>query len=427
MKMKNKSIRKQFPILNNKVNSQKLIYLDSAATTQKPQVVIDALTEYYESFNANIHRSSHQLAKEATRKWIEAHDTVADFINAKSYKEIIFTRNSTEGINLFVNTYAKANLTKDDTVIITEMEHHSNIVPWQILKESIGFNLEYIPVTKNYELDLNWLDNKIRKLDTKLKIVSLVHVSNVLGTINDVRKVTGLAHKVGAVVLVDAAQSVARIPIDVQDIKCDALVFSGHKIYGPTGIGVLYVKQNILNNMPPYMGGGEMIEEVHKDGYVLNNIPWRFEAGTPDIADGIVLAKTLNWFKESVEKMGGYDSLLEHEKFLVDTFISNFENIDWFKIFGKKVRIGSVAFNLEGFTFHGCKKETGNSNQKGRDILEYISSKGLCIREGFHCAQPLHEKFDRGPTMRASFGIYNTEEDVKRASQIIKEGVLRVM
>jgi cysteine desulfurase/selenocysteine lyase len=425
--MKIKDIRKQFPILNNKIKGKKLIYLDSAATTQKPQIVIDALSDYYKGYNANIHRSSHILAKEATKRWIEAHSTVANFINAKSYKEIIFTRNSTEGINLFVNTYAKNNLTEDDTVIISEMEHHSNIVPWQILKENIGFNLEYIPITEDYELDLDWLENRIQELDSKVKILSLVHVSNVLGTINNIKKVTEIAHKAGAVVLVDAAQSVARLPIDVQDIGCDALVFSGHKIYGPTGIGVLYVKENILENMPPYMGGGEMIEEVHKDRYVLNDIPWRFEAGTPDIADGIVLGETISWFKDTLDKIGGYEFLEEHERLLVDTFISNFEGIDWFKIFGKKERIGSIAFNLEGFTFDGCKKETKNSNQKGKDILEYISSKGLCIRDGFHCAQPLHEKFDKGPTMRASFGIYNNEEDVKRACKIIKEGVLRVM
>ena len=375
--MKIRDIRKQFPILDNKINGKKLIYLDSAATTQKPEFVIDALTKYYRNFNANIHRSSHQLAKEATRRWVEAHNTVANFVNAKNYKEIIFTKNTTEGINLFVNTYAKKNLTKNDTVIITEMEHHSNIVPWQILKENIGFNLEYIPVTDNYELDLNWLENKIQELDNKIKIVSLVHVSNVLGTINDVKKITEISHKVGAIVLVDAAQSIARLPIDVQDIGCDALVFSSHKIYGPTGIGVLYVKENILENMPPYMGGGEMIEEVHKDRYVLNDLPWRFEAGTPDIADGIVLGETLNWFKDTVDKIGGYDSLLEHEKSLVETFISNFEGINWFKIFGKQDRIGSIAFNLEGFTFDGCKKETKSSNQKGKDILEYISSKGV--------------------------------------------------
>jgi cysteine desulfurase/selenocysteine lyase len=425
--MKNKGIRKQFPILNTKINGKKLIYLDSAATTQKPERTINALSEYYSKFNSNIHRSSHQLAKEATRRWVKAHQTVADFINAKTHKEIIFTRNSTEGINLFVNSYGRSNLTKNETVIITEMEHHSNIVPWQILKKEIGFNLEYIPITEDFELDLDWLEDRIEQLGKGLKIVSLVHVSNVLGTTNDVKKVTEMAHKVDAVVLVDAAQSVARLPIDVEDIDCDALVFSGHKIYGPTGIGVIYVKKNILTGMSPYMAGGEMIEEVHKDGYALNDIPWRFEAGTPDIADGVVLAETLDWFKESVEKIGGYDALLEHEKFLVDTFLSSFEGISWFKIFGQKERIGSIAFNLEGFTFAGCKKDTKDSNQKGEDILEYISSKGLCIRDGFHCAQPLHERFDKGPTMRVSFGIYNNEEDVKRAAQIIKEGVLRVM
>jgi cysteine desulfurase/selenocysteine lyase len=420
-------IKEQFPILNQKINGNRIIYLDSAATTQKPQEIIDCITEYYSKYNSNIHRSSHYLAKEATRKWTDAHKTVAQFLNAKSYEEIIFTRNSTEGINLFVNTYGRNNLNRNDTVIISEMEHHSNIVPWQILQKEIGFNLEYIPVTNEYELDLRWLENRLKELGRKVKILSVLHVSNVLGSVNGIREIVELAHQVNAVVLIDVAQSVARLPIDVQDIDCDALVFSGHKIYGPTGIGCIYIKEEILKDLSLYMGGGEMIEEVTKEGFTVNELPWRYEAGTPDIAGGIVLAETLKWFQKTVNNIGGYDVLIQHEKELIQRFISHFEGLEWFKLFGNLDRLGSIAFNLEGFTFSGCKKETVESNKQGKEILEFISSKGLCLRDGFHCAQPLHEKFNRGPTMRISTGVYTDEADIDKAAQIIKEGVLRVM
>jgi cysteine desulfurase/selenocysteine lyase len=424
--MKNK-IKKQFPILKQKINGNKIIYLDNAATTQKPQRVIDSIDEYYSKYNSNIHRSSHHLAKEATEKWIDAHKAVSRFLNAKSHEEIIFTRNSTEGINLFVNTYGKSNLSKDDTVIISEMEHHSNIVPWQILQKEIGFDLEYIPVTDEYKLDIKWLEKRLQELGEKVKILSVLHISNVLGTVNDIKKIVKLAHQVGAITLIDAAQSVARLPIDVQDIDCEVLVFSGHKIYGPTGIGCIYIKKEILNNLSLYMGGGEMIEEVTKEDFTVNKLPWRYEAGTPDIADGIVLAEALRWFKETVQNIGGYDVLVQHERELLKRFISHFDALDGFKLFGNLNRLGSVAFNLEGFTFSGCKKETVQSNKQGEEILEFVASKGLCLRDGFHCAQPLHEKFNRGPTMRISTGIYTDEVDIDKAAQIIKEGVLRVM
>ena len=421
------NIKKQFPIFKEKINGKPLIYLDNSATTQKPQRVIDSLKEYYSKYNSNIHRSAHALAEKSTEKWLDAHKYVADFLNANSYKEIVFVRNCTEGINLFVDTYGKSNLKKENTVILTEMEHHSNIVPWLMLQKEIGFTIEYIPVTTNYELDLNWYQNRIEQLGDKIKIVSLTHISNVLGTINDVKSIIKKAHSVGAKVLVDAAQSVARLPIDVQDIDCDALVFSGHKIYGPTGAGVLYVKQQILESMPPYMGGGDMIGEVSKTKFTLNELPWRYEAGTPDIADGIVLMEALKWFRETVEEIGGYDILIDHERELIKQFLSHFEGISWFKLFGKEDRVGSIAFNLEGFSFAGCKEGTVDSNKQGKEILEFLSSQGLCIRDGFHCAQPLHEKFKRGPTMRVSLGIYNDSKDVDNAAKLIKEGVLRVM
>ena len=424
--MKKNSIKKQFPIFKQKINGNPLIYLDSAATTQKPRVVIDSLEQYYTQYNSNIHRSSHQLATKATEKWIEAHQVVANFLNAKSYKEIIFLRNCTEGINLFVSTYGRENLKRGDYVILSEMEHHSNIVPWQILQKELDFHIEYIPINSKYELDLEWLERKLEELGNKVKIVSVVHVSNVLGTVNNVKEITKLAHKVGAISLVDAAQSVARMQIDVQDIDCDALVFSGHKIYGPTGSGSIYVKERILEQMPVYMGGGEMIKEVHKESFSLNELPWRYEAGTPNIADGIALSTAIEWFNRTVEEMGGYGKLKEHEKSLIERFLLGFEDIEWFKLFGSNERLGVISFNIEGFLFAGCKQGVVNTNNHGEEIIKFLSSKGLCIRDGFHCAQPLHEKFGKGPTMRISFGIYNDESDVDRAVRLIKEGVLRV-
>jgi cysteine desulfurase/selenocysteine lyase len=422
-----KNLKKQFPIFKQKINGNPLIYLDNAATTQKPQRVIAAITDYYTKHNANIHRSAHQLSKESTQMWLEAHKTTADFLNAKSYKEIIFVRNCTEGINLFVNSYGKDKIKTGDTVIVSEMEHHSNIVPWQILQKEIDFNIEYIPVNSDYELDLVWLENKLKELGSKVRVISIVHVSNVLGTINDIKKITELAHSVGAISLIDAAQSVARLPIDVQEIDCDALVFSGHKIYGPTGSGALYVKEDILETMSPYMGGGDMIEEVSKEKFSLNQLPWRYEAGTPNIESGIVLGETLRWFKDTVEEIGGYENLIEHEKELIHLFLNHFDGIEWFKLFGKEDRVGAIAFNLEGFSFAGCKRATVESNEQGSQILDFLSSKGLCIRDGYHCAQPLHDKFEVGPTMRVSLGIYNDEKDIDKAAQLIKQGVLRVM
>jgi cysteine desulfurase/selenocysteine lyase len=423
----NKNIKKQFPIFKQKINGKPLTYLDSSATTQKPQCVIDCINEYYTKYNSNIHRSSHKLAQKATEKWIEAHDIVARFLNAKSFEEIIFTRNCTEGINLFVNTYGKENLKKGDIVILTEMEHHSNIVPWMNLQKEIGFEIKYIPVTDEYILDLRWLEDTLTKYKERVKIVSAVHVSNVLGTVNDIKKITQLAHRVNAAVLVDAAQSVARLPIDVQDIDCDALVFSGHKIYGPTGSGCIYIKKNILEKLSPYMGGGEMMKEVTFENFSLNDLPWRFEAGTPDIADGIALGQALVWFQETVKGIGGYEKLIEHEKSLIQSFISSFEGIQWFNLFGSKDRVGAIAFNLEGFTFQGCHKATVQSNDKGEEVLQFLSDNGICIRDGFHCAQPLHQRFDKGPTMRVSLGIYTDQQDIDRVAQIIKQGVLRTM
>ncbi len=419
-------IREQFPILKTKVEGNPLVYLDNAATTQKPQVVLDAIQEYYMGYNANIHRSSHILAKEATGRWKEAHQVVADFINAKSLKEVVFIRNTTEGLNLLVNTYGRKNLNSGDIVVISEMEHHSNIVPWQILQKEIGFEIRYIPVDENYDLDLNWLNELIKIEKERIKIVSVVHISNVLGTLNPVKEISRLAHMVGAFVIIDGAQSIPHMKVDVNDINCDAFVFSGHKVYGPTGSGVLYCKEEILKELPPFMGGGEMIMSVSKDSFELNELPWRFEAGTPDIESGIVLGKTLEWFANTVNEIGGYEQLISHERELMQTLFDEFDGIEWFKAFGKtdaENRYGCLTFNIEGFSFKGCK-EKRLENKEGDGIVEYISKKGVCVREGYHCAEPLHDRFGVGPTMRASFGIYNTKQDVQTFARLLKEAVL---
>lgn len=422
----NQSVREQFPILKQKINGNTLVYLDNAATTQKPQFIINALTEYYTRYNANIHRSSHVLAKEATEKWKEAHQIVADFINADTYQEIVFTRNTTEGLNLLSSTYGREHLGKGDIVILSEMEHHSNIVPWLMLQKDKGFEIKYIPINKDFDLDLDWLRDEVKRDGSRVKIISVAQISNVLGTLNPVKEIARIGHTIGAFVIVDGAQSIPHIKVDVKDLDCDALVFSGHKVYGPTGIGVMYCKKSILESFPPYMGGGEMILSVSKTGFEMNDLPWRFEAGTPDIADGIVLGETLKWFQDIITENGGYEVLISHEHSLMKLLFDSFDGIEWFKPFGKTYpdnRYGVLSFNVQGFSFKGCKEKKDGS-QDGNGIVDYISKKGICVREGFHCAEPLHDVFHVGPTLRASFGIYNNEEDVKRFSQSLKEAVL---
>ncbi len=419
-------IREQFPILKTKVNGNPLVYLDNAATTQKPQAVLDAINEYYTEYNANIHRSSHVLASKATELWKEAHEIVAQFISANSYREIVFTRNATEGLNLLANSYGRQNLKSGDIVVISEMEHHSNIVPWQMLQKEIGFEIKYIPVNYRYDLDLDWFEELIKTEGEKVKIVSIAHISNVLGTLNPAKKIVEIAHRVGAFVIVDGAQSVPHIKVDVRDIDCDAFVFSGHKAYGPTGSGVLYCKEKILEKLPPFMGGGEMIMSVSREGFELNDLPWRFEAGTPDIESGIVLGETLKWSSKTIQEFGGYEKLIEHEQELMKTLLDAFDGIEWFKPFGKTDatdRYGCLTFNIEGFSFKGCK-EKRIENKEGDGIVEYISRKGICVREGYHCAEPLHDRFKVGPTMRASFGIYNTKQEVETFARLLKEAVL---
>lgn len=422
-------IRKEFPILKDKLLGRGLVYLDSAATTQKPQVVIDRISQYYLKENANIHRGPYELSLNATNMWQEAHQIVSDFINASSYKEIFFVRNTTEGLNFLVNTFGRTLLKEGDTVVITEMEHHSNIVPWMILQKEIKFNIEYIPVKDDYTLDLDWFKDLVKKRDKKIKIVSVMHISNVLGVKNNVEEIFKIARKVGAFTILDAAQSISRCKVDIKEIGCNALVFSGHKVYGPTGTGAVYINMKYLNDLIPWMGGGEMVSSVTKEGFEYNELPWKFEAGTPNIADGIALGTALTWLKEKVEQVGGWDMIINHEQGLIGFFLNEFNGIDWFLHFGPddvSKKYGVIAFNIEGFKFRGCKDIISiETKQDGGNIMEFLNKKNIAFREGFHCAEPLHDRFCVGPTLRFSLGIYSNESDLKYAANSLKEAVLQ--
>lgn len=422
-------IRKEFPILKDKLLSRELVYLDSAATTQKPQVVIDRISQYYLKENANIHRGPYDLSLNATNMWQESHQIVADFINASSYKEIFFVRNTTEGLNFLVNTFGRTLLKDGDTVVVTEMEHHSNIVPWMILQKEIKFNIEYIPVKDDYTLDLDWFKDLVKKRDKKIKIVSVMHISNVLGVKNNVEEIFKIARKVGAFTILDAAQSIARCKVDVKEIGCDALVFSGHKVYGPTGTGAVYINMKYLNELTPWMGGGEMVSSVTKEGFEYNELPWKFEAGTPNIADGIALGTALTWLREKVDEVGGWDMIINHEQGLIGFFLNEFNGINWFLHFGPddvSKKYGVIAFNIEGFKFRGCKDIISIETKKdGGNIMEFLNKKKIAFREGFHCAEPLHDRFCVGPTLRFSLGIYSNESDLKYAANSLKEAVLQ--
>ena len=421
-------IRKEFPILKSSPFKKRLIYLDSAATTQKPQYVIDKLTEYYEKSNSNIHRGPYDLSIENTKMWEWAHQKVASFINADSYKEIIFVRNTTEGLNFLVNTFGRELLSKDDIVVISEMEHHSNIVSWMLLQKQIDFKLMYIPVKDDYTLDIEWLRQLIGKEGKKVKIVSVVHISNVLGVKNNVEEIFRIAKENGSFTILDAAQSIVHTKVDVKQIGCDALTFSGHKAYAPTGSGAVYVKQKYLEELTPWMGGGEMISNVSFTDFKYNELPWKFEAGTPDIGGGIVLGYAIEWFEGVLDKIGGWESITNHEHELIEYLLKQFDGIEWFNLFGPRdssIRYGAIAFHLNGFTFRGCKDINKIENSKnGENISQFLNDKGIAFREGYHCAEPLHDRFNVGPSLRFSLGIYTNEDDLKYAANSLKEAVL---
>lgn len=384
-------IRHQFPILGRTVKNKPLVYFDNAATTQKPQAVIDTISEYYSKYNANIHRGIHSLAEEATAAYEASRAAVQQFIGAAFSEEIIFTRGTTEGINLVAYTWGRANIRPGDEILISGMEHHSNIVPWQILCEEKKAVLKVIPVLDNGELSL--ADFK-SLLGPKTKMVAITHVSNALGTVNPVKQIIEAAHRVGAVVLIDGAQSAVHLDIDVQDMDCDFFAFSGHKLYGPTGIGALYGKKNILEIMPVYQGGGEMIREVTFERTIYNDLPYKFEAGTPNIAGAIAL-KTAIDFVNNI----GKNHIRKHEAALREYATAELEKIPGLTIIGKaRNKVGVVSFIVNGF--------------HPQDIGVLLDHQGVAVRTGHHCTQPLMKRFNIPGTIRASFGVYNTLAEV---------------
>ncbi|MGD0751726.1 MAG: cysteine desulfurase [Anaerolineales bacterium] len=387
------SIRKDFPILTREVRpGVPLVYLDSTATTQKPRPVLEAMEAFYRTNNANINRGVHTLAEEATAMYEQARQNVANFIHASSADEIIFTRNTTESINLVAYTWARATLKAGDLIILTEMEHHSNMVPWIILASERGVVLEFIPVTTDGLLDL---ESYRRLLERNPKLVAFTGMSNVLGTINPVAEMVSLAHAAGAITLVDGAQSVPHLPVDVKALGMDFLAFSSHKLLGPTGIGALYGRADLLRAMPPFLGGGDMIKTVHLRSFTPNDIPHKFEAGTPAIAEAIGFGAAVQYLT-----MLGMEAVATHEREMVSYALERLEEIPGVKVFGPvaEKKGGVTAFTLEGVHPH--------------DIAQILDRDGIAVRAGHHCAQPLHEKYGITATARASFYVYSLKEEV---------------
>lgn len=387
------SIRTQFPIFQRETSEGvPLVYLDSTATSQKPLAVIEAMDSYYRRSNANIHRGVHTLAEEATAMYEGAREKIAKFVHAPSAKQIIYTRNTTESINLVAYSWARANLKSGDLIILTEMEHHSNLVPWHMLQAERGIELDFIPVTEDGLLDL---DTYKALLDRTPKLVSFTHMSNVLGTINPADEIIRLAHEAGAVTLVDAAQSVPHLKVDVQALDADFLAFSAHKMCGPTGIGILYGKKDLLESMPPFLGGGDMIKEVKLRSFRANTLPHKFEAGTPAIAEAVGFGAAVDYL-ESV----GMDAIAAYEHEITEYALERLEEVPGIKLFGPSAdKKGGVA----SFTFDGVHPH---------DVAQILDRDGIAVRAGHHCAQPLHEKYGIPATSRASFYLYNTKEEV---------------
>jgi cysteine desulfurase/selenocysteine lyase len=396
------AIRQQFPILNRMVKGRPLVYLDNAATTQKPLAVIEALTHYYSHYNANIHRGIHSLAEEATAAFEATRDAVQAFIGAAHREEIIFTRGATEGVNLVAYTWARQNLKAGDEVLVSGMEHHSNIVPWQIIAGQNGAKVIPIPVQEDGTLDLEAFQ---KLLNPKTKLLAIVHASNSLGTINPVKWMAAQAHAAGAKVLVDGAQSTVHLPINVQDIDCDFFVFSGHKVYGPTGSGALYAKKELLEQMPVFHGGGEMIKEVSFDRTTYNDLPYKYEAGTPNIADTIALKFALDFVNQI-----GKEKIHQYEQGLLKYATEVLERIPGLRVVGKAPEKTSViSFVVEGV--------------HPQDLGILLDNKGIAVRTGHHCTQPLMDRFCIPGTTRASFAMYTTYAEVDALAEGLQRSI----
>jgi len=383
-------VTNDFPILEKTMNNQRLAYLDNAATTQKPNMVIETINDYFKSYNANIHRGAYKLSEQATEAYESAHKKVANFINSPGIENVIFTRNCTEAINLVAYSWGRSQLKPGDHILISQMEHHSNMVPWQQLAKEKKLRLDYIALTHEGTLNLESFPKLLTK---KTKLVSLTHASNVLGTINPVKEIIQQAHKIGAVVLLDGAQSVPHFPVDVQDLDCDFLAFSGHKMLAPTGIGALYGKKDILEKMPPFLAGGDMISEVTFEGSSWHELPWKFEAGTPSIAEGIGFGTAIDYLN-----LIGMDKIWHHEKQLTKYVMDQLNEYPDVIIYGPlENRTGVISFSIDGIHPH--------------DIATCMDQYGVAIRAGHHCAQPLMKLLGVPATARVSFYLYNNKKD----------------
>jgi cysteine desulfurase/selenocysteine lyase len=396
------ALRQQFPILHQRVNGQPLVYFDNAATTQKPQSVIDCITDYYKLYNANIHRGAHYLANISTEKFEGARDQIRRFIGASLKEEIVFTSGTTDAINLVAQTWGRKNVSPGDEIIISTMEHHSNIVPWQMLAEEKGAVLRVIPVTANGELDISVFE---KLLNNKTKLVAVNHVSNALGTINPVESIISKAHQAGAKVLIDGAQAVSHFAVNVKELDCDFYCFSGHKLYGPTGVGVLYGKISLLNEMPPWRGGGEMIRSVSFEKTTYNDPPFKFEAGTPNIEGVIALGEAIAF----VENLG-WDFFHAQEKFLLESTTDALTIIPGLHIYGtSEQKTGVISFLIDGVHPY--------------DLGTLLDQQGVAVRTGHHCTEPLWNHYGVPGTVRASFAVYNTEEETARFIKALHKSI----
>jgi len=387
-------IREDFPILKRQINGKPLVYFDNAATSQKPKAVIEAIDDYYRQCNANIHRGIHKLAEEATQTHEIAREKVAKFINASHTEEVIFVRNATEAINLVVYTWGRANITKGDKIVLTIMEHVSNIIPWQLLAQEKNAEIEFINIDRNGLLRQDEINDII---DERTKIVCVTQASNVLGTINQVKGIAKVAHEFGSLLLVDAAQSVPHLPVDVRELDSDFLVFSAHKMLGPTGIGVLHGKREHLEDMPPFLGGGDMINEAHTNGASWKELPYKYEAGTPNIAGAIGFGAAIDYLNKICMR-----NVRDHEREITSYALNKMSTIDGLTVYGPKnvdQKVGVISFNLGEIHAH--------------DLASILDEEGVAVRSGYHCAQPLMEFMKVPATVRASFYIYNTKEEVE--------------
>jgi len=391
------NIRKDFPILDRKINGHNLIYFDNGATSQKPIQVLESMNNYYINNNANINRGVHTLSEESTEMYQDARKTVASFINAERAEEIIFVRNSTEAINLVAFSWGRKNIIKGDELIISMMEHHSNLIPWQVLAKEKNAKLNFIPFNDNGELDYSYIEKNIT---SKTKILSLVHVSNALGTINNIEKVVNIVRGKNpkTIIHIDGSQSVPHFPIDVRKNKCDFLSFTGHKMLGPMGIGVLYGKEKLLNNMPPFLTGGDMIKEVYLDHFACNELPEKFEAGTPNVCGAIGLARAIIYLKNI-----GMENIRKHDMILTKYCLDELNKIKGIKIYGPpdaNKRGGLISFNIDNIHPH--------------DAAHIFNQYGICVRSGHHCTMPLHQRLNIVASLRASFYLYNTTEEIDK-------------